>query len=343
MVLMASSKVVDRRREPASRNNWLAARGNFDFQAMGTTCRISFAAASDDAVSSFKRTALAWVAGFENKYSRFKPDSLISRINNSAGTEWVEIDGELTSIFSLCDWYHWATRGVFDPSALPLMKLWDYHAEHPAVPADGAVKEALELTGWKKMLREGNRVFLPVAGMGIDIGGIGKEYAVDRVIAAAADAGICDIMVDFGHDVRVHGVPPEGGPWRIGLEDPFDTGRCWCGVAVTDRAVASSGDYLRNFVAGGKRYGHILDPRTGRPVAGNCRSVSVIAQTCTEAGMLARTAFIMGQEDGLDLIGGFAQAEGCIITDTKTFETHGFHEYVIQNKTSKRSREESIS
>jgi len=183
--------------------------------------------------------------------------------------------------------------------------------------------------GWQKVLRDGDRFFLPHKGMGVDIGGIGKEYAVDRVTEMAAECGINDIMVDFGHDIRVHGEPPEGGPWRIGLEDPTDPTTCWGGVMATDRAAASSGDYHRGLWADGKRYGHILDSRTGYPVSNGCRSVSVIARTCTETGILSTAAFILGPEEGLSFLNTCYQAERCIWTDRSQLQTAGFSYYVI--------------
>jgi thiamine biosynthesis lipoprotein len=163
--------------------------------------------------------------------------------------------------------------------------------------------------------------------MGIDIGGIGKEYMVDRVLEMALESGIENILVDFGQDLRVHGEPPEGGPWRIGLEDPFEPGQCWAGVSVQNCAVATSGDYSRNFTLNGHRYGHIIDPRNGYPVANHCLAVSVIAPLCTTAGILSMAAFILGPDLGLKLIENQEQTEGCIVTETGRWETTKFNTY----------------
>ena len=165
--------------------------------------------------------------------------------------------------------------------------------------------------------------------MAIDLGGMGKEYAVDKSVELAAELGIRDILVDYGHDVRVAGEPPEHGPWRIGLEDPRDAGRCWAGVAVRERAVCSSGNYLRHFVIDGRSYGHILDPRTGAPVANGTVSTTVIAPSCTEAGILATASFIAGGAAGAELIASCHQAEGCIWTEQGILQTRRFNEYLI--------------
>lgn len=300
-----------------------------DFQAMGTVCKIDFALPSRARAEDFKIQVLEWLDGFENQFSRFRPGSLVSRINQAAGREWVEIDDEAASLFALCDWFHWVTRGIFDPTSLPLLQLWDYHAANPVIPSDDQIQQALDHIGWKKLQRDGTRVFLPEPGMGLDVGGIGKEYAVDRVIEIAAAHGIASCLVDFGHDLRVRGEPPEKGPWRIGLEDPRDPNRCWGGVTVRDRAVTSSGDYFRHFEIDGRRYGHILDPRTGRPVANGCRAVAVVAPTCTEAGILSTTAFILGPREGRDFLELQYQAAGCLWDETRCIQTRRFHEYLI--------------
>jgi FAD:protein FMN transferase len=300
-----------------------------DFQAMGTVCKIDFELPNRARAGEFKQHVLAWLDGFEKQFSRFVPDSLVSRINRAAGQEWIPIDGEAASLFALCDWFHWTTQGIFDPTSLPLLQLWDYHAARPVVPSAEKIQQALPLVGWKKFQREGGRAFLPEPGMGLDVGGIGKEYAVDRVVEIAADFGIANCLVDFGHDLRVRGEPPEKGPWRIGLEDPNDPRKCWAGVAVCDRAVTSSGDYFRHFEVAGQRYGHILDPRTGHPVNNGCRSVAVIAPTCTEAGIFSTTAFILGPRAGLEFLDAQYQAEGCLWNDTRRMQTRRFDEYLI--------------
>lgn len=299
------------------------------FQAMGTSCEILFAATSLSSAKRFRDQAVAWVESFEKRCSRYRPDSQVSRINAAAGRDWVDVDGEIEGLFSLCDWFHWNTRKVFEPTVLPLLRLWDYQRERPTVPDAGAIERARVLVGWDKVQRRKGAVHLPVVGMAVDFGGIGKEYAVDRVMEMALQAGLQNVLVNFGHDLRVHGEPPEGGGWRIGLESPVDPGRCWTGVAVRDRAVCSSGDYLRNFVVEGKVYGHILDPRTGYPVSHDVRSVSVIAPTCTEAGILSTSCFVMGREIGLPFLENYYQAEGCLWQGKSVFQTRGFGRYVI--------------
>lgn len=303
------------------------------FHAMGTACDVMFRPPSDRAAHAFPTEVRRWVERFEARYSRYRPDSIVSRINASAGA-WVEIDAETEELLALCEWCHWMTAGIFDPTGLPLILLWDYKSLAPVVPSERQIRDVLDLVGWKKLERVKGRIRLSAKGMGLDLGGIGKEYAVDRVVELGLRMGIEDILVDFGQDVRVHGKPVEGGAWRIGLQDPQDPGKCWGGVAVKDRAVATSGDYFRHVVIGGTRCGHILDLRTGYPVANECLSVSVIAPTCTQAGVLSTAAFILGPEQGVALIEESSQAAGCVVSHNSRRHTRGFDDYFIREKRS---------
>ena len=276
----------------------------------------------------FKSAVVDWVAGFEARYSRFIPESLVSQINQAAGKNWTEVDEETDRIFALCHELVFLTRGAFDPTALPLIRLWNWKASPPVIPTDEQIRAAKELVGWSKIQRRKGAIFLPQAGMSLDLGGVGKEYAVDRVTQLAAQHGIANVLVDFGQDLCMRGAPAGKPAWHIGLEDPANPGKCWTGLAIKDKAVATSGDYLRNFTINGRRYGHIIDPRSGYPVDNGCRAVSVIAPTCTIAGILSTTAFILGPTEGLNLIGNYLGAAGCISTDKSRYETRRFHEYV---------------
>lgn len=297
------------------------------FQAMNTLCRVHFRTTNPKLARDIQNEALQWVAWFEARYSRFIPESLIGQINSAAGQSWVEVDPETDALLNLCQEMIFFTRGVFDPTALPLIRLWNWKANPPAVPNAAAIQAAQELVGWRKIQRRRGAIFLPKPGMCLDLGGIGKEYAVDRVLTLLLERGVQSVLVDFGADVRVHGEPPEKGAWHIGLEDPKNPGHVWTGVAVTNHAVATSGDYLRHFLHEGRRYGHILDPRTGYPANNGILSVSIIAPHCTVAGILSTSVFVLGPKEGMDLISLCPGAEGCITTENNRFQTKGFYAY----------------
>jgi len=298
------------------------------FRAMSTHCQVNCHGVSAESARTFQREVVAWVAQFEARYSRFIPDSLIGRINAAAGERWVETDPETDRLFDLCQELFFFTRGSFDPTALPLIKLWNWKQNPPVIPEDRAVQAARALVGWNKIQRRPGGIFLPQRGMALDLGGIGKEYAVDCVMNLALQRGIPNVLVDFGQDVRVRGHAPDKNFWCIGLDDAMSPGKCWAGVAVTDHAVATSGDYLRHFTVNGRRFGHIIDPRTGYPALNDCRAVSIIAPSCTIAGLLSTSVCILGAKEGLPLVEFHPGAAGAVTTETTKLYSRKFHEFL---------------
>lgn len=297
--------------------------------ALGTRCSVQYSATSAAQAQAFETAAVGWVAAFEAKYSRFRPDSLLSRINSAAGLAPVAIDAEMEGLLALCDRLHFMTQGVLDPTALPLLRLWDYKAVNPRLPTEDELVAAQRLVGWKKVQRTPDHVFLPERGMALDFGGFGKEWAVDIVAQIARDHGLPAALVDFGHDLRAFGVPPGRPAWHIGLEDPANPGATKGSLALTQgQGVASSGDYLRRVLIDGVRYGHIVDPRSGRPVVNGCLQATVIAPTCLLAGVLATAAFVLGVTPGLELIQAQPATHGQILTEKTRAQTRGFFNYV---------------
>ena len=328
MVLTSNNSVYERIRASA-RLRFGNGLHLLKFQAMGTECRVSYTAKSSAAARYCGDEIVSWVAGFEARYSRFLPDSLISRINQKAGTEWVLLNEEDERIIGMCQEMHFFTRGIFDPTSLPLLQLWNWQSAHPVLPDDAAIEQARERVGWRKVERKPGAIFLPQPGMSLDLGGIGKEYAVDFVAHLAKRHGVKNVMVDFGQDIQALGSPPGKPAWHIGLEDAREPGRCWTGLAISNQAVASSGDYQRYFMHDGRRYSHIIDPRTGRSVSNECRAVTVVAPSCVMAGILSTAAFVLGPQEGLGLIEAHYRAEGSITTDRLRSSTQHFDEYVV--------------
>ncbi len=300
------------------------------WSALGTTCELQYVRADSQAAQRFETEAIAWVASFEAKYSRFRPDSVVSRINAAAGGDWVEVDAEMDGMLNFCASMHFLTKGVMDATAAPLLRLWDYKAATPRIPSDQEIAAALRLVGWAKVQRAPGKVRLPEEGMCLDFGGWGKEYAVDAIAALAKAHGLTSALIDFGHDLMAVGAAPGKPGWHIGLEDPANpAGPCKGSLAAANVGVAASGDYLRGFTIGGKRYGHIVDPRTGRPVGNGCRQVTVVAPTCLQAGVLSTAVFILGPQEGLRLTADIMHAEVRITTDQAIHQSRGFFRYVV--------------
>lgn len=301
-----------------------------EFRALGTACVIQFRLPDERAALAFAADALGWLGDFEAKFSRFRPDSIVSRVNEAAGREWVAVDAAMERMLDLAEGLHNLTGGILDASMLPLLRVWDWKTVHTRLPEAAEVARALALTGWRKVQRRPGAVFLPEAGMGLDFGGFGKEFAVDRLASLARERGIRDALIDLGRDIYALGGNGVHPFWHVGIEDARRPGSCCAGLALSDRAVSASGDYARFFLHDGVRYGHILDPRTGWPVRHGLRGVHVIAQSCLEAGVYSTAIFVMGARDGIDFasrarhVEAFAQSEAGVDT------TRNFARYQVQ-------------
>jgi thiamine biosynthesis lipoprotein len=300
-----------------------------EFRALGTSCCLQFRHQDDLTALTFASDALGWLGAFEAKFSRFRESSLVSRINAAAGREWVETDPEMERMLDLAEGLHNLTDGILDASMLPLLRVWDWKKVHTALPAAEEIQTALALTGWRRVQRRPRAVFLPEVGMGLDFGGFGKEFAVDRLAQLAVSRGIKDALIDLGRDIYALGGNGVHPFWHVGVEDALHPGACRTGLAVSNRAVSASGDYARCFVHNGRRYGHILDPRTGWPVANGVRGVNVVAQSCMEAGVYSTAICILGATEGLTFASRARHLEVLIQTDTGTHASRNFARWEV--------------
>ncbi len=267
------------------------------FLAMGSPCEILLAAAAplDEAL------ALRWAqAGvdeawrIERKFSRYRADSVVAAINASAGRP-VPIDTETGRLLDYAAHCHQLSEGRFDITCGVLRKAWRFDGSD-RVPTLVEVAALLPRVGFARLRRAAGKVTLP-AGMEIDLGGIAKEYAVDGALAAV-EAGLpaeAAVLVNFGGDLRANRAPPRQ-PWQVGVENTAAQGRPALVIELTRGALATSGDTHRYLERAGRRYGHVLDPRTGWPVLAAPRSVTVAAPTCVEAGTLSTIALLQGAQ-----------------------------------------------
>lgn len=304
-----------------------------EFRAMGTLCRVLIRTDSMKTAEAYRDAAMAWVKAFEAKYTRFQDTSLISAINRSAGSgEWIPLDEDAMRLLGMIETITFLSRGALDPTSLPLTRLWQWAAKSGTKPTDSRVEEALSLVGWGKVELEPGRIRLPREGMALDLGGYGKEYAVDQVAEMGREQfGVRDLLVDFGRDIRAFGTPGDAPCWVVGVEDGGSPGEVWERIGLSDRAVASSGNYRRFVEIEGESYGHLIDVRTGWPVRHDCQGVTVVGERCLEAGVLATTAFILGPHDGLELLETQFGVEGCLQTTTRKLETRAYHQFTVSS------------
>ena len=268
------------------------------FDAMASRCEVRLAASDQPTAQRLMERAIEEVRRIETKYSRYRSDSIISRINAAAGREPVACDGETMSLMAYAAALLAASGGLFDITSGVLRRAWDFR--QPKVPRAEGLEPLLTLVDGHQVECGAEDVFLRKAGMEIDFGGFGKEYAADRVATLLADAGVRHGYVNLGGDMRFLGPQLNGEPWYIGIQDPRDEEGLAGAVPISQGALATSGDYERFFELDGQRYCHILDPRSGMPVR-YWRSVSVVAPLAVAAGSCSTIAMLK-QRDGLEFL-----------------------------------------
>ena len=267
---------------------------------MGTlwTVEIAHHGRTDEARAAIER-AMIEIDRIESLMSEWIADSPVSRINRAAGVEAVEVPEELARIIRRALEYGERTGGAFDISWRGMSGVWRFDEEFK-VPDAKAVEAARRNVDYRAVRVEGNRVRLERKGMAIGLGGIAKGYAVDRAAAVLREAGFTDTLVAGAGDMFASGTK-DGRPWRLGVQDPRGERGVMLGtVELSDRAISTSGDYERFRIAGGVRYHHIIDPRTGWP-ARECQSATVAARSAEETDVLATAIFVLGPVKGLEL------------------------------------------
>ncbi|WP_026224671.1 FAD:protein FMN transferase [Methyloversatilis thermotolerans] len=270
------------------------------FAAMGSPCELRIFLQDGARAAALIAAVTAEVARLEQRYSRYRPDSLLSQINAVAARGGrIEVDEETALLFDYADTCHRQSDGLFDVTSGVLREAWRLRDGSPPDPQ--VIDRLRARVGWHRVDWMRPQIGFP-AGMEIDFGGIVKEYAVDRCTALCLDAGVRHGLINLGGDLRVMGPQPDGQPWQIGIQHPRTAGEVAGVLSLSRGAVATSGDYARCKVIDGRRYGHILDPRTGWPVS-VLASVTVVADFCLVAGS-ASTIAMLKQHGGADWLVG---------------------------------------
>ena len=264
---------------------------------MGCPCELRFHTETRRAFDLAVEQCLGEIHRFERKYSRYRKDSVTSRINRAASRKPVEIDPETASLLDYAATCHEQSGGLFDLTSGVFRRVW--HRQRRTLPRQDEIDACLALVGWEKVRHSGRRVFLPLKGMELDFGGVVKEYAADAAVLIARKAGMRHGLVNLGGDVSIVGPQTDGRPWPMGIVHPLERGSAIATVSLKEGALTTSGSYERFAEIGGRRYSHLIDPRTGWPVQG-LLSVSVAAPQAVVAGSVASIALLQSATDGLD-------------------------------------------
>ena len=260
------------------------------FEAMGGPCEVLVSGASRREAEGLCALAAKEAWRVERAFSRYRDDNVVHRIN-SAGGRALDVDAETARLLDFADRCHRLSDGLFDITSGVLRRAWRFDGSD-RVPSEADIAPLLALVGWQRVDWRRPRLTLP-AGMQIDFGGIGKEYAVDRALQLILERGERPVLVNFGGDLHASAPPCGEEAWQVGIEtiDPASGAGTF---ALRRGAMATSGDARRHVTRDGVRYGHVLNPFTGWPVPDAPRSVTVAADSCVQAGMLSTIALLRG-------------------------------------------------
>lgn len=263
---------------------------NLSFSAMASPCEILFQTDSSVNAERFAEFAYNETKRIERKYSRYLKDNIIYQINNSNGST-ISVDDETARILNYANQCYDLSDGFFDITSGVLRNCWEFKGREFS-PDESKLNDLLKSVGWEKIKWEDQKLTL-LSNMEIDFGGIGKEYAVDRVAEFAIQYDIEKVMVNFGGDIRAIS-NDNSSPWVIGIENPDLNNNAVGKIELQNGGIATSGDSKRFCFYKKKKLGHILNPKTGWPVDNAPHSVTVISGNCTEAGTLATMAMLKG-------------------------------------------------
>jgi len=275
-------------------------------EAMGCRFEVVFNAGELAEATELGCSALDLVDEIEGRISVYRGSSELAAINASAGS-WVAVCPDTLALLELARALHETTAGAFDIAAGPLVRAWGFLRRQGRTPSDGERAAALAVSGarWLEVDSAGGRVRLTVAGAELNPGAIGKGWAIDRAVEWLRVAGVASVLVHGGQSsVRACGIQGPAWPgrsgWKVGLRHPLRPGRRLATISLVDRALGTSGSGTQFFIERGRRLGHILDPRTGRPAEGVI-SATVLAESAAEADALATALYVLGEE-GLERI-----------------------------------------
>jgi thiamine biosynthesis lipoprotein len=286
-------------------------------EAMGTTVEIKIWSGEDDKAQAAIAAAFDEIARIERLMTTWREDSDISRVNAAAGQHPVQVSAETVECVERSLEFSRRSGGAFDVTFYALKGLWKFDQDLEAkLPDPVEVKKRIKLIDWRKIvIDKGKRtLFLKEPGMRMNLGGIAKGYAVDRATAVIRARGFHDAIVQAGGDLMLSGTKA-GKPWQAGIRDPRGPRDVYFAVGlVKDHAFSTAGDYERFFFVNGRRYHHIIDPKTGYP-ATRARSVTIWAPDATTADGLDDGVLILGAKEGMKMIEEMGPQIGAVIVD----------------------------
>ena len=284
---------------------------------LGSPFEITVVASDSIQGNQFTDLAIAEVKRIENLISDWIPTSQISKVNQNAGISPIKVDQEVYDLVERATKISKLTSGAFDISYASMDKIWKFDGSMRAMPSPEVIKKSVERVGYQNIILNpnNNTIFLKNKGMKLGLGGIGQGYIADKIKVLLQEKGCKSGLVNVSGDINTWGKQPDGKLWTVGIINPLNKNKVFATFPLDDSAVETSGSYEKYVTFNGKRYSHIIDPRTGYPATGIV-SVSVFAKQTELADALATGIFVLGIDVGLDLVNQL-NGIGCIIVDDK--------------------------
>ena len=308
---------------------------------MGTTWSVAYGGGEGLEAETARELIEEELVVINDVLSTYLPDSEISRLNTTAGDADVQLSERFAEVLDSALAWSRATDGAYDVTVGPLVELWGFGAADftGEVPSPDAIETARSSVGADRLVWDANtRRLQRPAGIRIDLSSIAKGYAVDRLSELLAGQGVTSSLVEIGGELRARGERPEGGAWRLAVESPDPSeSRFIDALSVINASVATSGDYRNYFEVDGRRYSHLVDPRTGFPVTHELVSVTVVHDQCMVADALATALIVMGLEDALALAEERGMAAHFVTRDGDGLAVHyteAFKPYRLQDSDS---------
>lgn len=260
--------------------------------------------------------AIAEITRIENLISEWRPETQISQVNQNAGIKPIKVDKEVFDLTKKGLYFSKLTDGAFDISIVAMDKIWKFDDSMNELPSEQAIKESVRNVGYQNIILDSTNstIFLKNPGMKIGFGSIGKGYAADKTRDLMKSMGVKAGIIDASGDISTWGNQPDGKPWAIGINNPFNDHKMAAILYFKENAVTTSGSYEKYAEIHGKRYSHIMNPKTGYPSTG-LTSVTIIGPNATMANGFSTSVMVLGEKDGLKLLKPFPEYHYLLITD----------------------------
>lgn len=260
--------------------------------------------------------AVAEITRIENLISEWRPETQISQVNQNAGIKPIKVDREVFDLTKKGLYFSKLTDGAFDISIVAMDKIWKFDDSMDELPSEQAIKESVRNVGYQNIILDSTNstIFLRNPGMKIGFGSIGKGYAADKTRDLMKSMGVKAGIIDASGDISTWGTQPDGKPWAIGINNPFNDHKMAAILYFKENAVTTSGSYEKYAEIHGKRYSHIMNPKTGYPSTG-LTSVTITGPNATMANGFSTSIMVLGEKEGLKLLKQFPEYHYLLITD----------------------------